>query len=201
MTDVTKPLAAQGETTDTSTALRWRRLGPLAAATAPEASRDSLASIQKAFGYVPNLMATFANSPAVLNGYMALDSFFQKTSFRPQERSIILLAASVENDCGYCVAAHSMVSGMLKVPAATVTAVRTGELAGDDRLIVLAATVRSVVAHRGSLRQAEVDRFLAAGFTSVQLMEMLLGVAMKTISNYSDHLFHIELDPAFAAEK
>ena len=95
MTDVTKPFAAQGETTDTSTALRWRPLGPLAAATAPEASRESLASIQKAFGYVPNLMATFENSRVVFIVYLAFDFFFLWPSFRPLVRSIIVRAARV----------------------------------------------------------------------------------------------------------
>ncbi|MBY0506548.1 MAG: carboxymuconolactone decarboxylase family protein [Bryobacteraceae bacterium] len=171
-------------------------------ATAPEGSRETLTNIQKGFGFIPNLMATFANSPAVLNGYLALDSFFQKTSFKPAERELILLAASVENECGYCTAAHSMIAkNMLKVPADLVAAIRAGHLEGDDRLTVLAATVRLIVRHRGNLPQADVDRFLAAGFTPDQLIEVLLGIALKTISNYTDHLFHPTLDAAFASEK
>jgi uncharacterized peroxidase-related enzyme len=177
-------------------------LAPQTATTAPEGSRETLQNIQKAFGFVPNLMGTFANSPAVLNGYMALDSFFQKTSFRPAEREIILLATSVENECDYCTAAHSMIAKkMLKVPELTVSAVRAGELSGDDRLLVLAATVRAIAAQKGNLSAAELDRFFAAGFTKEQLLEVLLGVALKTISNYTDHLFHPELDAAFAGEK
>lgn len=175
---------------------------PQTAATAPEGSRETLTNINKAFGFVPNLMATFANSPAVLNGYLALDSFFQKTSFKPAERELILLAASVENECGYCTAAHSMISkNMLKVPAETVAAIRSGNLTGDDRNSVLAATVREIVRTRGNASQPAIDRFFAAGFTTNQLLELLIGIALKTISNYTDHLFHPELDAAFAGEK
>lgn len=170
--------------------------------SAPEGSRETLGNIQKGFGFIPNLMATFANSPAVLQGYLALDSFFQKTSFNAVEREVILLAASAENECGYCMAAHSMIAKrMLKVPAETVASIRSGSLSGDDRLTVLAATVRAIVGQRGYAGQAVVDRFVAAGFTSEQLLEVLLGVALKTISNYTDHLFHPELDAAFASEK
>ena len=177
-------------------------LAPQSIATAPEGSRETLANIQKGFGFIPNLMATFANSPAVLNGYLALDSFFQKTSFKAAEREIILLAASVENGCGYCTAAHSMIAkNMLKVPGELVANVRAGNLDSEERLTVLAATVRSIVGNRGHSPQPAIDRFLAAGFTNEQLLELLIGIALKTISNYTDHLFHPVLDAAFASEK
>jgi AhpD family alkylhydroperoxidase len=66
-------------------------------------------------------MATFASSPTVLHGYLAMDAVWEKGTFSPVERNIVLLAASVANDCGYCTAAHSTVlKGFLKVPAETV---------------------------------------------------------------------------------
>jgi AhpD family alkylhydroperoxidase len=73
-------------------------------------------------------MATFASSPTVLHGYLAMDAVWEKGTFSPVERNIVLLAASVANDCGYCTAAHSTVlKGFLKVPAETVAAVRNGK--------------------------------------------------------------------------
>jgi len=75
---------------------------PLTIATAPEASRPALEKIQESLGYIPNLMAIFANNPTVLQGYLALDAVFEKGSFTPRERQIILLAASLENHCNYC---------------------------------------------------------------------------------------------------
>src|ERR1700761_8826933 len=107
---------------------------PLTLETAPEGSKPVLENIQKGFGFVPNLMATFANSPAVLKGYLALDAEFQKTTFTPQEREYILLAASLENECGYCVAAHSTVAkSFLKAPADYVAAIRSGANTGDEK--------------------------------------------------------------------
>ncbi len=89
-------------------------LQPLTIADAPAASKPVMEGIQKSFGFVPNLMATFANSPEMLKGYLALDAEWNKTSFTPQQRTLALLAASLENECGYCVAAHSTVEGLPK---------------------------------------------------------------------------------------
>src|SRR6516225_5890735 len=83
---------------------------PQTVESAPDESRPILQNVNKAFGFIPNLMATFANNPAVLEGYLALDGIFEKGSFTPVERQLILLVASVENKCAYCTAAHSTIA-------------------------------------------------------------------------------------------
>ncbi len=173
---------------------------PLSAQNAPEASRPVLENIQKAFGFVPNLMATFANSPAVLKGYLALDAEWEKTGFSPSERQIVLLAASLENSCHYCIAAHSTIAhGFLKVPQEIVTAIRAGQSTDNERTDALVALTREIVANRGTVQPTTVERFLKAGFQKEQVMELLLGVALKTISNYLDKISPATLDAAFQA--
>ena len=177
-------------------------LQPLTIASAPAGSQPILEGIQKSFGFVPNLMATFANSPEMLKGYPALDAEWDKTSFTPQERNFALLAASLENECGYCTAAHSVVAkAFQKVPAETVAAIRANQPTGDKKTDALISLVRELVAKRGHASRATIDNFLAAGFTKVQVMELLLAVALKTISNYLDHINPAPLDAAFASEK
>ena len=83
-----------------------KTLKPQTIQAAPDGSKEGLRSIQKRFGFIPNLMATLANSPAVLNGYLALDAAWENSSLTREERQIVLLTASVENKCRYCVAAH-----------------------------------------------------------------------------------------------
>ena len=174
---------------------------PLTVATAPEASKPILENIQKAFGFVPNLMATFANSPAVLQGYLAMDGVFEKGTFTPVERQLILLAASLENNCDYCVAAHSTIAkGVLHAPAETIAAVREGKTLVDQKQNALVNLVREIVRERGFASPATVEAFLAAGYQKPQVMELLLGVALKTVSNYLDHLSPATIDQAFAAE-
>jgi uncharacterized peroxidase-related enzyme len=177
-------------------------LEPLTIANAPAASKPTLEGVQKAFGFVPNLMGVFANSPEVLKGYLALDAEYNKTSFTPQQRTLALLAASLENECGYCIAAHSTVAkAFLKVPAETVAAIRAGKSTGDKQTDAMITLVRELVSKRGHASPAAINNFLAVGFTKTQVMELLLAVALKTISNYLDHISPAPLDAAFESEK
>ena len=170
--------------------------------SAPEKSRPILHNVKKAFGFIPNLMASFANSPSVLEGYLALDGVFEKGSFTPVERQLILLAASVENNCNYCAAAHSTIAkGFLHAAPEIVSAIRDSRPVADKKTDALVDLTREIVRERGFVKQATVDAFLSAGYRKDQIMELLLGVAMKTISNYLDHISQTPLDQAFEAEK
>ena len=177
-------------------------LQPLTIATAPDSSKPVLEGIQKGFGFIPNLMATFANSPEVLKGYLALDAEWEKTAFTPPERQIVLITASLENGCSYCLAAHCTIAkGFMGVPAEVVSAIRTRKPTGDTKVDALVALVRELVSQRGHAQPETIERFLAAGYSKTQVMELLLGIALKTISNYLDHINPAPLDAAFAAEK
>jgi AhpD family alkylhydroperoxidase len=91
--------------------------------SAPEASKPLLAQVESTFGFVSNLTATLAESPAALAGYLQLSATIQEHSaLSPQEQQIVMLAVSEANGCDYCMAAHSLIAGMAKVPEATVVA-------------------------------------------------------------------------------
>jgi uncharacterized peroxidase-related enzyme len=174
---------------------------PLTIATAPEASKPVLENIHKSLGFIPNLMAIFANSPTVLQGYLALDAAYEKGSFTPRERQIILLAASVENNCNYCAAAHSTIAkGPLHTPADVVAAIRNNTPVPDTKLNALVTLVKELVRERGYAKYETIQNFLAVGYKKEQAMELLLGIALKTISNYLDHISPAPLDRAFVTE-
>lgn len=178
-----------------------KHLNPLTVETAPEGSKETLRNIQNGYGFIPNLMGTFAHSPAVLNGYLGLDAAWEKSSLSPKERQLILLAASVTNNCNYCKAAHSTIlKSMMKVDAATVTAVREKKPLADSKLDVLVRLTRELVGERGYVSENTKDQFLRQGYTEAQMMEVVVGVALKTISNYIDHLNPVAIDPGFKAE-
>jgi uncharacterized peroxidase-related enzyme len=173
---------------------------PVTMATAPEASKPLLESIRKSIGFIPNMMATFANNPVVLQGYLALEEVFERGSFTPKERQIILLATSVENDCNYCTAAHSTIAqSFLFTSAAIVAAVLNGQPVPDTKLNALVAVVTEVVRERGNVRDKTLETFIAAGYKKEQVMELLLGIALKTISNYLDHICPTAIDQEFKA--
>src|SRR2546422_2153115 len=102
------------------------RLAQPTIANAPERSKPLPARVQKALGFVPNLFAPFAESPAVLEGYLALSGSLDKGALSPTERQLVEIAASTENHCTYCVAAHSTIAGMLKARPEVVAAGRKG---------------------------------------------------------------------------
>ena len=178
-----------------------KHLNPLTIETAPEGSKETLRNIQQGYGFIPNLMGTFANSPAVLNGYLAMDGAWDKSSLSPKERQIILLATSVQNHCNYCKAAHSTIlKNMMKLDAETVSAVRDGKVLSDPKLNALVKFTKEVVSERGYVSENTRSEFLKNGFNEVQMMEVIIGVALKTVSNYIDHLNPVEIDGGFKAE-
>ncbi len=174
---------------------------PLGVETAPEKSRPLLENIQKSFKFIPNLFGVFANSPVLLEGYLGLEKTFDKGSLSAVERPIVLLAASVENSCRYCTAAHStLLKAFLHVPADVVSAVRSNLPVSDPKLNALVALTKEIVSERGHVRPEVMENFLAAGYRKDQILEVLVGVALKTMSNYLDHISPTELDPAFRSE-
>jgi uncharacterized peroxidase-related enzyme len=173
-------------------------LTPQTIESAPQGSKETLQAIQKRNGFISNLMATFASSPALLNGYVGLDTAWEESSsFTAQERELIFLAASVENRCRYCIAAHATALKGLEVNPEYIQAVRNRESLGDLRLDALVTLTRELVAERGFVAPKTWERFVAVGFDEVALMEVLIGVALKVISNYLDNLAPIAIDAAF----
>ena len=168
----------------------------------PAKSRSLLDQVKKSFGFVPNLFAVFANSPVLLEGYLALNAAYEKASLTPIERQLVLLAASVANHCDYCTAAHGTVlKGMLEVSADIVAAVRANRALSNRRYDALVNLARAMVISRGEVPEQTLAAYFDAGYRSDQVAEVLVGIALKTLSNYTSHLSPPEIDAAFASER
>jgi AhpD family alkylhydroperoxidase len=163
--------------------------------TAPATSKPILEAVKKGFGFVPNLQANMAESPELLAGYSALWDLFAKTSLSTTEQQVVYLSVNYENECHYCMAGHTMLAKMQKIDPAIVNAIRDGGVIPDARLEALHVFTTKVVASRGFATDADIDTFLAAGFTRRNVLEVVLGVGTKTLSNYTNHIVHTELDP------
>ena len=166
--------------------------------TAPEASKPLLESSAKAFGRIPNLHAVMAESPEHLEAYKTLHALFERTSLSKVERNIVWMTINVENACHYCVPAHTAIALMQGVDADVVEALRAGTPLRDARLEALRQFTLALVRQRGRLEDAQVAQFLGAGFTQRQILDVLLGLAQKTMSNYANHLADTPVDAAFA---
>lgn len=170
--------------------------------SAPAGSLPILDAANKGLGFIPNLYAHLAESPATLQAYKQLGALLEQSAFTPEEQQIILLSVSVENRCEYCVAAHSFLArNMVKVAGDTITALRNGQALPTAKLNALTSFTRAVVRERGWVADSkELKDFFAAGYTQQHALEVVLGVTMKTLSNYANHLTHTPLDAAFAGE-
>jgi len=156
--------------------------------TAPAAARKNLTDIKQKFGRVPNFFAVAAESPAAVNAYVSLSDIFRTTALTPAEQQIVILTASVENKCGYCVAAHSRGAKMAGVSEDVINAIRARVPLKDARTEALRRLVSQIVDKRGWLSDADVRAFLDQGYSRSQLLDVMVGVSMKTLSNYINHL-------------
>ena len=169
--------------------------------TAPQASQPILAGAQKKFGFVPNLIRVLAEAPAAAEAYTTIMDIFERSSLSDAEKQTILLSASFVNECDYCMAAHTMVAGMKSVPPEIVEALRTGATLPDAKLDALAVLTRSVVETRGWPTEAAKEAFFSAGYGTREYLEVIVGVTVKTLSNYVNHAADTPLDTAFEAAK
>lgn len=156
-----------------------------------------LLATEKALGFVPNLFGVLAESPAALTAFASLNTQFAKSSFSATERELIELTVSTENQCGYCVAGHSAFAAMQGVDEEIVRAVRDGEPISDDRLESLRRFTQALVRQRGMVSEIEIEHFLDAGYTQRQILEVILGIAVKVMSNLTNNAIGIPLDDRF----
>jgi len=167
--------------------------------TAPEGAKEILTTAKKNYGFVPNLLGVMSTAPSLVEGYLTLAKIFESTSFSPTERQVVLLATSYENECEYCMAVHSTFSEMQKVPREIVQAIRTGSPIQDLKLEALRRFTSAVVTAQGWASPDDVKAFFGAGYAEQQALEVVLGVGLKTISNYTTHIAKTPLDDAFSA--
>lgn len=165
--------------------------------SAPAASKPLLEGAQNSLGFIPNLFATLADSPAALDAYLKLSDLLGKSDLDATEQQIVALAASRENNCTYCVAAHTTIAQMTKVDPATVTALRDGAPLADSKYEALRVFTNAVVNQRGNVTAQEVEALYAAGYSQKHALSVILGVAMKVLSNYTNHIYSPELDAPF----
>lgn len=169
--------------------------------TAPEASKQALLHAQETFGFIPNLEGVLAESPAALKSGMALWDLFETTNFSPVEQQVIYLTANYENGCSYCMAAHSGLARMIGMSDEHVEALRTGKPLSEPKLQVLRLFTQRMIKARGWLKEQEISDFLAAGYTKQHVLEVIVGIAVKTIHNYTNHIAETPLDKEFQAHK
>jgi uncharacterized peroxidase-related enzyme len=149
-------------------------------------------NLKKALGFVPNLYATFAHSETALPSYLAFQN--AKSSLSAKAREVVNLAVSEVNQCQYCLAAHTALGQMVGFSTEQVLDIRGGTAPFDARLDALARLVRNVALKRGHANQDVVQAFFAAGWTEGNLVDVMLVIGDKTVSNYLHSTTKIPVD-------
>ncbi len=169
------------------------------AETAPDDSEDLLDAVESNMGLIPSVLGVMAENPALLEGYMKLAAIFTKAGFSPLEQQVVLITVSVENECHFCVAAHSYSSDKSKLDMNVINALRNNTPISDARLEALRQFTRQVVVQRGFVCDAQVGKFLGAGWDRAAVLGVILGVALKALSNYTNHVAETPVNDAFEA--
>ncbi|MCA9771135.1 MAG: carboxymuconolactone decarboxylase family protein [Myxococcales bacterium] len=165
---------------------------------APAEAAPILEKAEAEFGFTPNYMGVMAASPALLRAYTALEQVFASSSLSPGEQQLVALVASYEHDCPYCLPAHSEMAAREGITEEVIEAIREGRGIENPRFQALRRFTSRIIETRGQVTDDEVDGFCRAGYTKAQALEVILGVGLKTLSNFTNRLAETPLDPAFA---
>lgn len=178
-------------------------LAPISVDTAQGRAKEVLDTALQQVGFIPNMYAGMVNAPAVLDTYLhGYDLFRGESGFSPAEQEVILLAISKVNGCAYCTAAHSMLADKVSgVPAPVLDAIRGGNAIPDAKLSALFAFAVEMTERRGRPSVDAANAFLAHGYTEKHILYIVLAIAVKTLSNYTNHLFETPVDERFSAYK
>lgn len=149
-------------------------------------------NLQKGLGFVPNLYATFALNETALGDYLVLQN--RKSTLRAKEREVINLVVSQVNDCLYCLSAHTALGKMHGFTDAQILEIRSGEASFDAKLDALAKFTRDITINRGKPSRSVLDQLFAAGYTQANVIDVLIVIGDKIISNFLHGTTEIPVD-------
>lgn len=149
-------------------------------------------NLKKGLGMVPNLYATLAHSENALGSYLALQN--AKSSIAGKAREVVNLVVSQVNTCEYCLAAHTVIGKMAGFSDQQVLEIRGGTASFDAKLDALARLTKGIASQRGKVDDSLVDAFFAAGWTKENLVDVIVTIGDKTVTNYLHSVTQVPVD-------
>lgn len=148
---------------------------------------------------IPGLHAVMAEAPGLLEAYKIVHELFASSTFDKDELTVIWQTVNVEHGCHYCVPAHTGIAKSMNVSDDISNALRNEAPLPNPRLEALREFTLKVIRSRGQVDEGTVQAFLDAGFTKRQILEVILGISQKVMSNYTNHIADTPVDAAFQA--
>ena len=149
-------------------------------------------NLEKAVGFVPNLFATYAHSENALENYLNLSN--AKSSLKAKEKEVVNLAVSEVNNCVYCLSAHTAIGKMNGFTDEQILELRAGNASFDSKLGALARLAKNITENRGATNTDVLENFFNAGWTKENLIDTIVLVGDKTISNYLHRTTEVPVD-------
>ena len=165
--------------------------------TAPEGSQTLLEQSLKTNGMIPGLHGVLAGAPGLLEAYQTLHKLFTQSTFNNEELTVVWQTINVEHECHYCVPAHTGIANMMKVDSLLSEALRNKTAMPTEKLQTLHDFTLKVVRNRGRVTQEDLNTFYEAGYGERQVLEVILGLSQKVISNYTNHIANTPVDAPF----
>ncbi len=170
-----------------------QRLQAIDPETATGSAKQLLDGVQKKLGFTPNIMRTMANSPAVLQGYLNFSNALGKGSLSPKLREQIALVVAQDNQCEYCLAAHSAIGRTVGLSEEAIRDSRRGE-SPDGKEAAILEFASTLVVNRGWVTDEEIAKLHKAGVTEGEIAEIIANVSLTLFTNYLNHVAQTEID-------
>ena len=168
--------------------------------SAPEKSKQPLQGLQDKFGFIPNMAATMAESPVLINAFIGGFMSFHGGSFSESEKQVLLLTNAATLKSPWTVAFHSTMALEAGVSAADVEAIRHGRLPRDAKYAPLSGMAKALIEKRGQVSDAELKAFTSAGYSEAQILEVINGVGISTMAALAGNLAGTPLEARFKAQ-
>ena len=167
--------------------------------SAPAESKQLLEKVKASSGMIPGLYAVLAESPEALKAYVELGKIFSQSSLSDEEKTVVWQTINVEHECKFCVPAHTLVAKLMKVDETITNALRDKTPLPNEKLEKLREFTLILVRNRGKATEEEVSAFIEAGYTRKNILEVIIGISQKVLSNYTNYLANTPLNKEFQA--
>jgi alkylhydroperoxidase family enzyme len=168
--------------------------------SAPEKSKQALQGLHNKFGFIPNVAATMAESPVLMNAFIQGFSSFHGSTFTEAEKQVLLLTNAASIGSSWAVAFHSTMALQDGVSAPDVEAIRGGRLPSDQKYAALSGTAKALIEKRGRVSGEEVTAFTSAGYTQTQILDVINGIGISTMAAITGNLAATPIEERFRAQ-
>lgn len=169
------------------------RIPPVVSSNVDAKVATTLSQVKASLGMVPNLFATLAHSPVALDGYLSLSKTLSRGRLSATQREIVALAVGQENECQYCLSAHTAMAKAAGVSEADALKARGGD-SEDAFERALASVAKKIVRQRGHVADEDIENARKAGIDDGLMMEVVAHLALNILTNYANELAGTEID-------